>query len=55
MKKLAMLLAAGIALTSCDGSTPPTKAPGDAINQTPQNPTQQITTGGDQPGKAPRQ
>ena len=55
MNKLAMLLAAGLALAACDGSTPPTKAPGDAATQTPQNPMPQTTTGGDQPGTPPKQ
>lgn len=55
MKKLAMLLAAGIALAACDGSTPPTKAPGVTVTQTPKNPVPQTTTGGGQPGTQPKQ
>ncbi|TPJ61466.1 hypothetical protein [Mesorhizobium sp. B2-7-1] len=60
MKKLPVLLAlaAALALAACDNSTPPTKAPGDEINQNPQvdkNPVPKSSTGGDQPGSPPKQ
>ncbi|MBZ9661031.1 hypothetical protein LB523_18455 [Mesorhizobium sp. ESP-6-4] len=60
MKKLPVLLAlaAGLVLAACDNSVPPTKAPGDEVNQNPQvdkNPVPKSTTGGDQPGTPPKQ
>ena len=60
MTKLPVLLAlaAGLALAACDNSVPPTKAPGDGVNQNPQvdkNPVPKSTTGGDQQGTQPAQ
>ena len=51
-----LALSAGLALAACDNGTPPTKAPGDAVNQNPQvdkNPVPKLT--GDQPGTPPKQ
>ncbi|WP_181170789.1 hypothetical protein [Mesorhizobium sp. B2-6-2] len=58
MKKLPVLLALAAGLAACDNSVPPTKAPGDEVNQNPQvdkNPVPKSTTGGDQPGTPPKQ
>ena len=55
MKRLSVLLAAGLALAACDNSTPPTKAPGNTLTQNPQSPMPQAATGGDQPGTQPKQ
>jgi hypothetical protein len=57
MTKLPVLLAlaAGLVLAACDNSTPPTKAPGDTINQTDKNPVPNSATSGDQPGTPAKQ
>ncbi|TGP57208.1 hypothetical protein EN873_03700 [bacterium M00.F.Ca.ET.230.01.1.1] len=59
MKRPVLLaLAAGLSLAACDNNIPPTKAPGDEVNQNPQidkNPVPKSSTGGDQQGTAPKQ
>jgi hypothetical protein len=52
MTKLPVLMAvaAGLALAACDNSTPPTKAPGDTVNQLDKNPMPNSAASGDQPG-----
>ncbi|WP_434721965.1 hypothetical protein [Mesorhizobium sp. RIZ17] len=56
MKLPALLtLAAGLAVSACDNSVPPTKAPADQNPQVDKNPVPKSTSGGDQPGTPPQQ